>query len=451
MHFSVAVGCLLLHLVAPMMDQDEADAKRWCDYIGSTPAPNIVIYNRIPKCGSTTMQVLFNLHINPETKLTQNVVPQSLLDEFSRDGSQPEFIAKRQDYIAFSKNKPAITFHTGNHFWVSMEDNIARRHEFVNKINEIMKELNPTKKKTLFVDGHWHQTKFKVNKELHGYSSEYVQLIRNCQDREESAFFFFMYNVKPGSEMQKLSNRGREIYHLKSDKPVKDCIADYQCLKNSEKFDIIDQRNGYQSAGYLCGKRCSEDNGLSRDRETKRLNGSMRNIELPKTFSVVGVLEHLEEYLDMLECAYPVLRGIRAKYEVDKRVKNRGKHSGKRTRAMQQILDEVCNVSTNIYPMVNSSLTYHSFPTDSLTTNPLFTNLLTIHSSPTYATQSPLNHSPPNHSPSIHPRNHNSLYRQIYKKIVDVSLNRHKYIFANGGFKGKCCRKLNKKKRFNRS
>jgi len=36
------------------------EGKKWCDYLQKVPEPDVILYNRLAKCGSTTMQLLFD-------------------------------------------------------------------------------------------------------------------------------------------------------------------------------------------------------------------------------------------------------------------------------------------------------------------------------------------------------------------------------------------------------
>ena len=59
----------------------ENNALEWCNYLQQSPAPKILMYNRIPKTGSTTMQTLFdtictqNGKCPPHHMVTLNLIP----------------------------------------------------------------------------------------------------------------------------------------------------------------------------------------------------------------------------------------------------------------------------------------------------------------------------------------------------------------------------------------
>ena len=36
------------------------EGKKWCDYLQKVPEPDVILYNRLAKCGSTTMKMLFD-------------------------------------------------------------------------------------------------------------------------------------------------------------------------------------------------------------------------------------------------------------------------------------------------------------------------------------------------------------------------------------------------------
>ena len=118
---------------------DKNDAKNWCDYLQSTPEPDIILYNRLAKCGSTTMKMLFT------TLSEQN----------------GQFVSHSVDKV----------------FWRDLDIDKDLRTKFLAEVNDIMAESEK-----LVVDGHWFHTQFSST-ELKGVSFENIQLLRECKSR----------------------------------------------------------------------------------------------------------------------------------------------------------------------------------------------------------------------------------------------------------------------------
>ena len=252
------------------------------------------------------------------------------------------------------------------------------RAQFVEKLKKTFKE--ETYGKTLLSYGHWFQTVFpakNIKKQV-----EYINIVRECTARTRSNFLFDLKvkslginvfeeekNVDP---KRKRRNEGK---FLKTTLPTDACIDSYECLKGSDYFDVH-LHSGAWLVKFLCGDLCesaSKRSGVG----NPLLEGALRNIDNFKTFTVLGTTEHFVEYLDMLECAYPSVRGIVKLYESKDVKRNKNNAEEVKSDALARILNETCA---------------------------------------------------------------NNLYVPVYKKILERSLGRYEMMMKKGGNRGECCR-----------
>ena len=49
------------------------EGKKWCDYLQKVPEPDVILYNRLAKCGSTTMKLLFSTLSTLNTFISHSV------------------------------------------------------------------------------------------------------------------------------------------------------------------------------------------------------------------------------------------------------------------------------------------------------------------------------------------------------------------------------------------
>jgi hypothetical protein len=237
----------------------EENAKQWCNYISSTEEPHILLYNRIPKCGSTTMQQLF-------LKLSQ-----------------------RNSFSVWQTNRD---------YWVDFDDenNKSIRSKFVNVIKAKARNKNG-----VVVDGHWWQTSFKPS-DFNDHLVEDIQLFRECVSRRHSYFYYSLYDsvaAKKALAQNDLPGHLKTV--LKTDTPKK-CLHDYDCLTKAQ-LSVFYRRP--IELKYVCGSMCTSlNNGVNE-------YGALYNLRNPGRFTVSGTLEKFSEFIEMLECAYPnLLAGI---------------------------------------------------------------------------------------------------------------------------------------------
>ena len=252
-------------------------------YLQTVPEPPVVLYNRLSKCGSTTMQLLF------------------------------EELSKKNDFGLW--NAPM-------EYWHDLDIDKQLRKHFLSDLNKNMKAA---KGKKFLADGHWWQTTFSPE-ELEGKVHENIQLLRECKSRRHSKFFYGLFDSSAATAVKetKTPQKFKKYEHdyLRTDINVKDCLNDYQCLKGTTKFDHNDTE-----IVFLCGSKCEAN--LIDDKNFKAIknnkhhiydgevvsSGAISNIHNPKVFTVIGVLDYMEPFMEMLECIYPsMLNGIHSTF-----------------------------------------------------------------------------------------------------------------------------------------
>jgi hypothetical protein len=177
-------------------------------------------------------------------------------------------------------------------FWVDMDIETAIRLKFAQK-------LKSTSKHTV-ADGHW--TQYYLNKnEIDGKSIENINLFRQCQSRRHSMLYYGVYdssnahNAKSQNQLNLWQQK-----RLNATLNVEECLNNYTCLKQSNFVEVIDPSYP-DELRHVCGTICTNLFSGYRDM------GAIHNIHDPSVFTVVGTLENLEQFFDMLECAYPQL------------------------------------------------------------------------------------------------------------------------------------------------
>jgi len=96
-----------------------SNAKDWCTYMHTTKEPKVLLYNRLSKCGSTTMKLLF-------------------------------------DTLGIERGQ-FIHWDAPSEYWTDLDEDHDLRASFIATVNAKMKQ---EKKKSILVDGHWFHTAF---------------------------------------------------------------------------------------------------------------------------------------------------------------------------------------------------------------------------------------------------------------------------------------------------
>lgn len=286
----------------------EDDAKNWCQYLNSSVEPNVIVYNRLPKCASSTMNSLFTI------------------------------LSRRNDFLKY--------YSTEAPYWykdLTNSENAVLLSELQYTINNIINRENTTKH--VIVEGHWHQQVFYPHFFGNNISVEYIQLIRDCPSRRRSWFLYFLKDSRAARAVKKIGDQAFEKHQRiylnirNSNISIDDCLRDYDCLKKSYQFNHIPELE------YLCGSECQSQ-------YKNMLEGSIENTFNPSIFTAVGITDKFGEYLEMLECAYPkIFQGIKRIFVSTNRKKvNQGSSPSNNTSlALRKIIQEACDISHNRY------------------------------------------------------------------------------------------------------
>ena len=300
--------------------------EEWCQHLQEYPdEPHILLYPRMPKCGSSTIDTLF-------------------MD-----------LAEKNDFI-FAK--------TPREDWTNLDkDKAARKH-----VLEIMHDAIYDKK-VVVIEGHYDKINFphdKIDDIRHNNKHiETIQLTRDCIGRSTSLFFYTLFQQKTAHQAKKHGHTKeyflKKLNISKNSQDAKtfnfdECIEDYNCVKG---FGFT--TNDYNGLRHLCGGECLKQisgksvsdfnmDGTTSASHSNLVKGAIYNAVHPDHFTVIGTLSHIEEYLEMLECAYPnILRGILQYYQKNEIHSNSGKASTKykHTEALTKVIRESCDPETS--------------------------------------------------------------------------------------------------------
>lgn len=272
------------------------NTKQWCHHISSTPEPEVIVYNRMPKCGGETLAHLI--------------------------------------HQCFKSNGQG-SWHTNIFEWVDFDEDIAHKRKME---MEIQLHVNKSKSGRIIVDGHWKQTSFNIGP----YRMESIQQIRECKSKKRSNFFYYL-NEKNKTEEE---IRSHVLQIKNSSTTIDECIHDIHCLENAKpvSFDAV------RDLHFLCGSQCAKSHrpaGMKMN--LGYINGALANLHDPSVYAVIGTLETLNQTLEMFECVYPQsMKGIRAMYSA---LANPIKNSSRKENvtALELLLDRACDRKVNGY------------------------------------------------------------------------------------------------------
>jgi hypothetical protein len=125
-------------------EAEESSLIQWCQYVHSTPEPDMIIFNRFMKCGSSTMNLILS-HLQQ---------------------AHSSFYFHSQNGVDWQKQGPKPLYASLQH---------------------ILRSSNHSR---MVVEGHFSWKDFGDLK----VSMEYIQLLRNCPDRHTSNFFYRLPN-----------------------------------------------------------------------------------------------------------------------------------------------------------------------------------------------------------------------------------------------------------------
>lgn len=220
-----------------------------------------MIYNRIPKCGSTTIQ---------------------------------EYIDKT---VKVSKGKVGH-WSADREFWYKEYDlDVEMRKKMYAQVKRYKDRVGDSG--TLVVDGHWWW--HKMEKRFKKSSIGYFQMVRECEDRVGSAITYALFNSLAAREANSKHRKNDYLsYALNTTVvggDVRPCLNSLDCLNNS----VISRQmyDGFM-AKFFCGKNCEKENTL--------LDGALSRIHNAENgYDAIGVMEYMQDSLLMFQCAFPTV------------------------------------------------------------------------------------------------------------------------------------------------
>jgi len=276
--------------------------EKWCEYLRLNREPDVLLYPRMPKCGSSTMQELLS-----QLAEMNGFVHDPLTSNYWGNQAVPEARSK-------------LLYHI-NHKYL-------RSGHF------------------LVVDGHEKDAILK-RPELKQKTIENIQLIRECKSRAKSDFLYTLYDSVAATKAKEEHRFSAYVHEMTgTNHTVEWCFDNYDCIK---KFA---HRFNADLSGYICADHCiAAQHG--------DVKVGLRNaLENPRTFAVMGTTEQFTEYLEMLECAYPKFHGMLRLYNTSSTHTNAGTHHITHD-ALEKVLDEVCDPQINHYAeFYNGAVSY---------------------------------------------------------------------------------------------
>jgi len=267
------------------------DSADWCERIGSSPEPREVLYNRIPKAGSSTMQHL--LRINNHGRSRGN-----------RDGD--------------------TSFRIGSEFW---GNTLIERQSSDGRLRAEFDRIAEDRKKpelAVVIDGHFYPM-FK-----HG-AATYFNIMRNPRSRLTSWFYYSLHDSHEAKALNRSSEELVKTYG--SDKLDEKCYDSLVCQK-------FIKRKYKSQLQYLCeGDVCGSE-------------GEKAQIFSSTLLEVGGFLEEFDKSLEMLECVYPtVFNGVREAYgDLRGAVERKGsRNAGISSERLDSLIDEACGREKEVY------------------------------------------------------------------------------------------------------
>jgi hypothetical protein len=274
--------------------------EEWCSYLHKYPEPSLIIYPRMPKCGSSTIDALF------------------------------KELAKRGQF----------TFvHTPRELWTNYDMDEQYRKQFIASVRTNMHSYFSFKHKPVIVEGHFEKVIF--DEETFDGPYESIQLMRDCPGRIKSMFFYQLFQCSDASraikegrfkeyQMKKLNFRnGSKNFDFDR------CFNDAACVRG---FPFNEYP--WHAVQHVCGSTCAYETG-------DEVKGAIYNAVHPEHFAAFGTLNRLEEFLEQLECVYPtLLKDISKTYKKLQVHENSALKPRNATKAFNQVIAESCDVRT---------------------------------------------------------------------------------------------------------
>lgn len=151
-------------IAADMSPGVDADTREWCEAVLSSPEPDLLFYNRIPKCASSTMLDLFR--------------------------------------VVARKNSKLIAFDLDKKFWAYHPTQQLQEKLYL----EVNKHIFRPSTKLIF-NSHTGYFPFNLSSVKYQKIVEHTQVVRECETRQVSHFFYDLYDVMA-------AKRAAQSHHL---------------------------------------------------------------------------------------------------------------------------------------------------------------------------------------------------------------------------------------------
>lgn len=228
--------------------QYQKDAYLWCNISKTTPEPDLLIYNRIGKCGSTTIEKII------------------------------DYIVSKYDEYKF--------YRVPERYWgIDLDKNVDLRNDFIKSIRNQNKYQSK-----LFVSGHLHHTKYnpKDFSSRNDFNIQHMNILRNCPERRKSHFLFTTFDSPMAhraiASNPKLSKEQVYMKILNSNISSDQCIQSRECLLNSQSSSLTDTY-----IDYFCASKCTS-------MHKSHIDGALYNELNPREYILMGILEYFKQF-----------------------------------------------------------------------------------------------------------------------------------------------------------
>ena len=308
MIMQAALICLIVLSIAVVccsvqdFEKLHSNTRDWCNYIKSTLEPKAIFYNRMGKCGSTSLSAVLDRQVNHTAQVT--------------------------------------TLHMSNKYWkIDYYQNKVRAKMLLTQMKNALQSAEH-----VVLDGHWRFVHFNSTD---GTKIENINLLRECKSRVISHLVYHMFDSSYATKAMADGTYNQLIFGEPLDTredlvTVKAsavaCLSNYSCIRNIP--NLTEQFHDGSMVENSCGSQCA----MEMDSTNRSLyDGAVRNILDPKQgYVLVGVLEEFPAYLKLLECVYPtIFRDAHALYSKDP-IHYKASSAYTVTPAMLRLAQEVC-------------------------------------------------------------------------------------------------------------
>jgi hypothetical protein len=201
-------------------EDEKAFADQFCKYLQSTPEPDVLIYNRVPKCGSKTIvELLKERHRKVRTGVS--------------------------------------VFSTGSRYWNPINYDTNATH--LNILREQSAKFQGENPKLLLA-GHWNWHNFRGD--FGDRTVEHINVLRDCDSRIRSQLFFDLFDEKFAKAAMKggyLTKHQSQLLH--SNLTLEECLDDRKCISEAvNRRDTVLDGITHSMKHYLCGEQCASQN-----------------------------------------------------------------------------------------------------------------------------------------------------------------------------------------------